>query len=98
MIVRLLLTASLLILASCRTPTERLDIGAAPDALTKNTMDRTTPAVTRPEVTTPVESLPVVGGSVVPGPPYTVAPEQKLTVPPSRTEVVPDTVPLDEPQ
>jgi hypothetical protein len=94
--VRLLFFSSVLMLVSCRTPTERLDIGAAPDALTKNTMDRTTPAVTRPEVTTPVEKLKAVGVPVVPAPPYTEAPEQKLTVPPSRTEVVPDTVPLDE--
>ena len=33
-----------LVIASCRTPTERLDLGAAPDALTKNTLDAGTPA------------------------------------------------------
>ena len=39
-----------LLLTGCRIPTERIDVGAAPDALTKNTLDARSPAVSRPDL------------------------------------------------
>jgi hypothetical protein len=39
-----------LLLTSCKVPTERIDLGAAPDALTKNTLDARSPAVSRPDL------------------------------------------------
>lgn len=37
-------------MTGCRVPTERVDVGAAPDALTKNTLDARSPAVSRPDL------------------------------------------------
>ncbi|MFN5960985.1 MAG: hypothetical protein ACK5CW_05850 [Verrucomicrobiota bacterium] len=45
-----LIAAAGLLLTGCRVPTERVDVGAAPDALTKNTLDARSPAVSRPDL------------------------------------------------